>query len=185
MRAFTGLVLPAALLLTTLTGCAESFAGGSSSAVRIPIAPPGLYVDEDVARGYAAYAEALRPAGRWSSDATYGAHWCPARASDEEESFRPYVSHGHWSASDGVEYGAAPGTPFWATDGSTSWQEITEHHGWWIDVSEPAAHFRQPLLKPHATSRGCKRGMIAVASDRWPASSGQRAVDEGKFTVKS
>jgi hypothetical protein len=123
-------------------GCAGGFAGGScGAAARLPLAPAGTYVDDDVADGYAAYAGALASAGRWESDATYGVHWCPARgegAGASDEPFRPYLSHGHWTASDQAAYGAPAGTPYWTTDDSARWTDVTTHHGWWIDLHRGA-----------------------------------------------
>lgn len=127
---------------TTLVGIACLAAGASAcggfhtscgAASRVPLAPAGVYVDDDVADGYAAYAGALASAGRWDADATYGAHWCPARAG-EEHAFRPYVSHGHWATSDQAAYGAPPGTPYWAADDAAPWTGVTTHRGWWIDL---------------------------------------------------
>lgn len=130
------LVALAALASAAAVGCGgASYAVTGTAAPRVPIAPPGVYVDDDVAQGYGDYEAALAPYGRWSSDATYGAHWCPARANDEAPAFRPYVSNGHWTTSTAPAYGAAPGTPYWEADGSAPWMELTTHHGWWIDVS--------------------------------------------------
>lgn len=127
-----------------VTACGGSFATASCGAARrIPLAPAGVYVSEDVANGYVAYAAALAGAGAWSPDATYGAHWCPSRVGNDAQPFRPYVSRGHWTTAEVAEYGAAPGTPYWApSEDAAPWAEITAHHGWWIDLrdgpSEPS-----------------------------------------------
>ena len=114
------------------TACG-GFRSSYGAAARVPMAPAGVYVDDDVADGYGAYAGALASAGRWDADPTYGVHWCPARGG-EDAAFRPYVSHGHWATSEQPTYGAPPGTPYWASDDAAPWTEITTHRGWWIDL---------------------------------------------------
>jgi hypothetical protein len=126
-------LLAAAGLALGTAGCAAGFSGASwGAAARVPLAPAGVYVDDDVADGYVAYAAALGAAGRWESDASYGVHWCPARA-ESGAPFRPYVSKGHWATVENARYGGQPGTVYWADDSGEPWLEITTHHGWWVE----------------------------------------------------
>lgn len=127
-------VLGIASFAAALAGCGGSLANTCGAASRVPLAPAGVYVDDDVADGYAAYRGALADAGTWASDARYGVHWCPARPDTEGSGFRPYVSRGHWTTSEQPAYGADPGTPYWTSDDAAPWTDITTHHGWWIDV---------------------------------------------------
>jgi hypothetical protein len=132
--------LAAQLVAVGLLGTCAAACGGSltvAAAPRIPMAPAGVYVEDDVAEGYAAYADVLAPAGRWFGDADYGVHWCPALAATGAP-FRPYVSRGHWAVSPHEVYGGAPGSVYWVNDDPAAWVEITEHHGWWIDLSDRA-----------------------------------------------
>jgi hypothetical protein len=128
------------LVATGLLGASAGGCGGTltvATAPRIPMAPAGVYVDDDVARGYAAYADAVAPAGRWSGDEDYGAHWCPSLAATGAP-FRPYASRGHWAVSANEVYGAAPGNVYWVNDDPAPWVEITAHHGWWVDLGDRA-----------------------------------------------
>ena len=108
-------------------GCTTSY---EMSIPRVPLAPPGVFVDWDVARGYFSYRDVLASWGTWSGDDLYGVHWCP-NSEVAGATFRPYRSHGHWTASSDPRYGAPPETPYWASDDG-AWGEITMHHGWWI-----------------------------------------------------
>jgi hypothetical protein len=133
-RARTTLLCTACLVAAT-AGCSGGFFGNSCGAAsRVPLAPRGVYVDDDVADGFVKYAGALAAVGRWEGDATYGVHWCPAQPGAEGDGFRPYASRGHWTTSDSAAYGAAPGTPYWTSDDAAPWADITTHHGWWIDL---------------------------------------------------
>ncbi|HEY6459065.1 MAG TPA: DUF6600 domain-containing protein [Polyangiaceae bacterium] len=100
------------------------------AAARVPMAPPGVFVDDDVADGYVAFASELAAWGQWEGDAKYGVHWCPGAAAG---AYRPYSSGGHWETSDHAEYGSPPGTITWVDDGGPTWRGITSHRGWWID----------------------------------------------------
>jgi hypothetical protein len=135
-RAGTTLLALASLAtgLAGLAGCGASLHASCGAAARVPLAPPGVYVDDEVADGYATYRGALADAGTWASDATYGVHWCPARPDTEGSGFRPYVSRGHWTTSEQPAYGAEPGEPYWTSDDAAPWTDITTHHGWWIDT---------------------------------------------------
>jgi hypothetical protein len=142
---FRGVMLPrtgtmlvgAAFLASGVSACGGGYTGTCGAAARVPLAPAGVYVDDDVADGYVAYAGALAAAGTWAGDATYGVHWCPAAAA-AGDGFRPYVSRGHWATSEQPVHGAPPGTPYWASDGAAPWADVTTHHGYWIDL---ANHF--------------------------------------------
>lgn len=138
-----------AALAAGMGGCGAGMTAGACGAgSRVPLAPAGVYVDDDVADGYARYASTLAGAGMWEPDATYGVHWCPARPAAAADAYRPYVSGGHWTTSEGSVFGSAPGTPYWASDEAAAWTDITAHHGWWIDL------------------RGRRVG-AAAASDEW------------------
>ena len=114
-------------------GCAHAFANAPAGAgTRVPLAPPGVFVEDDVANGYVAYAGALAPWGQWESDSSYGVHWCPARVAGAS-AFHPYRSTGHWSTSDHTAYGSPPGTVYWKDEDSGSWTDTTTHHGWWVE----------------------------------------------------
>jgi hypothetical protein len=135
-RTWTALV-GTACLAAGISGCGGGYSGTCGAAARVPLAPAGVYVDDDVADGYAAYAGTLASAGSWSADSTYGVHWCPA-AAPEGEAFRPYVSRGHWATAEQPVHGAPPGTPYWVSDDAAPWSDVTTHHGYWIDL---AKHF--------------------------------------------
>ncbi|HEY1696223.1 MAG TPA: DUF6600 domain-containing protein [Polyangiaceae bacterium] len=125
--------LPVALLSIALgaPACGGVYARVPvGAAVRVPMAPPGVFVDDDVADGYVAFAAELAPWGRWEGDPTYGVHWCPARTAG---AYRPYASGGHWATSDQAEYGSPSGTVTWVDDGGPEWRAVTSHRGWWID----------------------------------------------------
>lgn len=132
-RSWTAL-LGIPLVALALPACGGAFAHTPAvgAAGRVPLAPAGVYVEDDVADGYVAYGSALAPSGKWEADATYGVHWCPAASFATP--FRPYVSNGHWATSDSSEHGAPPGYVYWADDGRAAWTSITTHHGWWIDL---------------------------------------------------
>jgi len=102
----------------------------------IPIAPPGVHVRAEVARGYAAYAAPLTAWGAWIPDRTNGVLWCPGPAATGGEPFQPYLSHGHWDVSDTPIGGAPAGSPVWRGERSDTWSEITSHHGWWVRVAD-------------------------------------------------
>ena len=113
-------------------GCTRSY---EMSTPRVPLAPAGVLVDWDVARGYFSYRDALARWGTWVGDDVYGVRWCPS-ADVADAAFRPYASRGHWAASSEPRYGAPPETPYWASEDG-AWGEITMHHGWWIVVDRP------------------------------------------------
>jgi hypothetical protein len=143
-RAWTTL-LGTAGLAALLAGCGGFVNNSCGAASRVPVAPPGVYVDDDVADGYAKYAGALAAAGSWEGDPTYGVRWCPAQPGEVADGFRPYVSRGHWTTSDRAAYGASPGTPYWTSDDGAPWTDITTHHGWWIDLHAEGSHGRAVL----------------------------------------
>jgi hypothetical protein len=132
------IVLGSGFLAATALGCGGFVSTSLGAASRVPLAPPGVYVDTDVADGYQEYAAALAPAGAWEADGMYGVRWCPTPAGERSGAFRPYVSRGHWTTSDRAAYGAGSGTPYWTSDDAAPWTEITTHHGWWIDVRDRA-----------------------------------------------
>jgi hypothetical protein len=116
-----------------LPACGGAFANSPAGAsARVPLAPAGVLVDDDVADGYVAYSKTLAAYGQWEADATYGVHWCPS--SSFAAPFHPYVSNGHWATSERAQYGSPPGSIYWADDETKPWTAATTHHGWWIDL---------------------------------------------------
>jgi hypothetical protein len=120
-----------------LLGC-----GGGARAIvgaKIPLAPPGVYVSDDVGAGYVAYRDVLARWGEWSADSMWGVHWCPrpGAAFPDNAPFHPYRSRGHWQADESrPAYGTPPGSPFWTSDDAETWGDITMHHGWWVQTPD-------------------------------------------------
>ncbi len=134
------------LALFLLGGCGGA-KGLTGAEAKVPMAPPGVYVEHDVADGFAAYKERLTRWGDWSSDTEYGVHWCPRESfvpngpDEGPEGFHPYRSRGHWDAAtvETPAFGAPPGGAYWVSDDAETWGEITTHHGWWVqlDAGQP------------------------------------------------
>ena len=102
----------------------------------VPIAPPGVHVRAEVARGYAAYAAPLAAWGTWLPDSIHGVLWCPGPAATGGEPFQPYLNRGHWDVSSAPIGGMPAGSPTWRSEASDTWSEITSHHGWWVRVAD-------------------------------------------------
>ena len=126
--------------IALLSGFSWGCRGGRAVSVvdtRVPIAPPGVYVEEEVAAGYSAYGERLARWGEWSPDAMYGVHWCPRGVTEAAgAAFHPYRERGHWDGATTPTAAVPPGSAYWVSDDSETWGDITMHHGWWVDVAE-------------------------------------------------
>src|ERR1700722_9116228 len=122
----------APLLVIALMACACRV-----SSLYVALAPPGVRVRPEVARGYLAYQAPLAAFGAWAPDHDYGVHWCPSAASTggPETDFQPYVSRGRWDLSEEATRSAPAGSPVWRSEDSDTWGEITTHHGWWVPVA--------------------------------------------------
>jgi hypothetical protein len=114
-------------------GCAGALREKPGAELGVPRALEG-----DVSAGYHAYATTLQRWGRWSADPLYAVRWCPSGI--DPSTFVPYRADGHWSpsAGDAKAWGAPPGAPFWLSDDSETWGDITMHHGWWVHIEEGA-----------------------------------------------
>jgi hypothetical protein len=93
----------------------------------------------DIAAGYAAYARTLDRWGDWSADPVYAVRWCPRDA--DASTFMPYRTNGHWDARPDTtapsQTWSQPATaPYWLSDDSETWGEITMHHGWWVYLDD-------------------------------------------------
>ena len=131
-------LFPAGILaITGLLGGCGGAKGLVGAEAKVPLAPPGVYVEQDVAAGFAAYEERLARWGAWASDAEYGVHWCPREGAEgPDAAFHPYRSRGHWNGAVGSKpaFSTPPGGTYWVSDDSETWGDITMHHGWWIEL---------------------------------------------------
>src|SRR5262252_5449648 len=99
-----GVACASALILGGCGGGARMIVGA-----KVPLAPPGAYVSDDVGAGYEAFKDVLARWGEWSPDESYGVHWCPRpdAAFPANAPFQPYRERGHWDAKeDAPKYGA-------------------------------------------------------------------------------
>jgi len=114
--------------------------GGCAGALRADPGPElgvrkGSPLEADIGAGFRAYKTTLERWGRWSADPLYAVRWCPRGV--DATTFVPYRSTGHWGAvEEGAAKSAPPGAPYWVSDDSETWGDITMHHGWWVHLDE-------------------------------------------------
>jgi len=119
-----------------VAGCSASVVHvrplGSGIALAVPRGNP---VEADIAEGFQTYGAILERWGRWSDDPLYSVHWCPRGV--DTVTFVPYQSDGHWGKAPGAP--APQASPYWMSDDSETWGDITMHHGWWIRLDQSSS----------------------------------------------
>jgi hypothetical protein len=124
-------------LLLGVTGCAAT----APTTYWTQVGEQRVHLEGDVAEGYRAYKDRLAAWGTWSTDSLQGVHWCPSvpPSSEDEASFQPYRTGGHWeplAPAAATAYGVPRGTPSWVSESGTPWENITLHHGRWTRPDE-------------------------------------------------
>jgi hypothetical protein len=98
------------------------------------------HLGQEIEAGYRTYGVVLAPLGQWSTDPTYGVHWCPKITGPVP--FVPYLSKGHWAPVESVTtpHGELPPeAPYWVPDPDAARGDVTMHHGWWVGDERPGA----------------------------------------------
>jgi hypothetical protein len=126
-----GLVAVGALGLGSV-GCGGTLRAQAGHGTTVAVDPK---IEKDIRAGFASYESVLTRWGRWEQDEWYGVRWCPD-SKHTPVKFVPYRSRGHWTASVRPINLAPPGSPYWVSDDSDTWGEITMHHGYWVHIDE-------------------------------------------------